>query len=114
MASYRERIERYLESHPGASISEARGHGKTPEHPTGYNAEKYQEYHERRSEAEAHTNWLKEQKFGQDLSYNADSAANSTSRIPIAQLEDALAYDDLDDYIEDVDYEVDDNFGYYH
>lgn len=29
--SYRDRIEKYLRDHPGATKAEARGHGKTPE-----------------------------------------------------------------------------------
>jgi hypothetical protein len=117
VASYAERIERYLTAHPGASLAEARGHGHTPERPgQGREQERFSDYYERRNAAEAHTNQLKADMFGQEPSYNADSAAQSTSRIPLADLEAAMAYDSLDDYADDMGGwdEIDDDFGYYH
>lgn len=117
MASYQERIERYLQSHPGASISEARGHGHTPEHPgAGRESERYADYYERRDVAEAHVNFLKENYYGHEAKYDADGAAESTHKIPLSDLEAAMPYNDLEDYIMDHGGwdEVDDGFGYYH
>jgi hypothetical protein len=117
VASYRERKERYLEKHPGASIAEARGHGKTPERPhLGKTQERFAEYHGRREAAERHVNELKEQKFSNEPNYNAESSAYSTSRIPLSELEKSAGYDTLDDYVDDAGGwdEVDDGYGYYH
>lgn len=113
MASYADRINRYLERHPGASIAEARGHGKTPERPhLGQDKPQFREYHERRSELERHWNELKELKHGHKARYNAESIASQTSKKSRKELIDAMDYDDLDDYIED--YPEDDDADHYH
>lgn len=67
--SYRKRLEkngitrRMYES--GASLSKARGHGKTPEHPEdaykGKNAEKYAEYRYRKAQRKIKTGIAKRQ-----------------------------------------------------
>lgn len=117
MASYRERIERYLESHPGATIAEARGHGHTPERPGGGRGqERFAEYYERRDELESKVNQLKADMFGNMPSWNADGAANSTGRIPTADLATAASYDSLAEYADDMGGwdEIDDDFGNYH
>lgn len=117
MASYRERIDRYLELHPGATIAEARGHGKTPEHPgQGKGQERFESYYERRSELESKVNQLKADMFGNSPSWNADGAAAATSRIPISELSTAAGYDSLADYADDMGGwdEIDDDFGHYH
>lgn len=117
MATYQERIDRYLEAHPGATIAEARGHGKTPEHPgEGRGQEKYEDYYERRSVYEAHVNQLKQDLYGNSPSWNQEGAEKSTSRIPTADLVEAYGYDSLAEYADDYGGwdEIDDDFGYYH
>jgi hypothetical protein len=115
VASYRERIERYLESHPGATIREARGHGTTPERPTaGIGKPEFQEYHERRKELENHVNSLKQEAYGSLPNYNAAGAEAATHSMSIGELAKSEPFDTLDDFIEYYDGEVDDGYGYYH
>lgn len=115
MANYRERIDRYLESHPGATIAEARGHGHTPERPgAGKGQERFAEYYERRTEAERHVNSLKQEAYGSLPNYNAAGAEETTHKMSIGDLEKSLPFDSLDDFYDYYDGEVDDGYGYYH
>lgn len=117
MATYRERIDRYLEAHPGASIAEARGHGKTPEHPgAGRGESRYQEYYAGRAEAEAKVNQMKADMYGNSPSWNPAGAEKATGRIPTSDLNTAAGYDSLADYADDMGGwdEIDDDFGHYH
>jgi len=117
VASYRERIDRYLESHPGATIAEARGHGKTPERPGGGRGqERFAQYYERRDAAEQKVNQLKADMFGNSPSWNPTGAAKATGRIPTSDLVYASGFDSLAAYADDQGGwdEIDDDFGNYH
>jgi|SRR5450755_3603484 hypothetical protein len=50
MSKYEQRIQRYLDSHPGATRSDARGHKNTPERPerADNNPNRYKDYTARR------------------------------------------------------------------
>lgn len=115
MSSYSERIERYMAAHPGATKAEARGHGSTPEAPgRGRSQERFESYYERRDRAEAHTNQLKQDLYGNSPSFNAEGSQASTERIPIADLELAMEYNSLPDFLDDWGDEVSEDFGHYH
>lgn len=116
MSSYQERINRYLERHPEATIAEARGHGRTPEHPGAQRGqERYAEYHERREAAEAHVNALKLDAYGNEPNFNQEGSEYSTSKMSMSELQMSAGYDTLDDMYEDFDEdEIPDGYGYYH
>ena len=115
MATYRERIDRYLEAHPGATIAEARGHGHTPERPGGgKDQERFADYYERRQELERHANSLKHEAYGSLPNYNAAGSEAATSKMSIASLEKSEPFDTLDDFEEYYDGDIDDGYGYYH
>ena len=107
-----------MAAHPGATKAEARGHGHTPEKPGGgKNQERFADYYERRNAAETHTLRLKQDAFGNLPSWNAEGAAASNLKIPIAQLEMAMPFDSLDafqDWAEENDIDLDEDFAYYH
>ena len=115
MATYRERIDRYLESHPGATVAEARGHGKTPEHPgQGQGQERFADYYERRNELERHVNSLKQEAYGSLPNYNSAGAEASTHSMSMATLAKSEAFDSIDDMEEYYGDDLDDAYGYYH
>ena len=110
-----ERIARYLESHPGATIREARGHGKTPEHPAqGKERPEFREYHERRAELEKHANQLKQEAYGSLPNFNKAGSEAITATMSIQKLEKSEPFDTLDDMVEYYEGDIDDEYGYYH
>lgn len=113
--SHSERIARYLESHPGATIREARGHGKTPEHPQqGKERPEFREYHERRAELERHVNSLKREAYGSLPNYNHASVEATSAGMSIGKLEQAEPFDNLDDMEEYYGDDLADEYDYYH
>jgi hypothetical protein len=115
VATYGDRIARYLESHPGATIREARGHGSTPERPgQGIGKPEFQEYHERRAELERHVNSLKQEAYGNLPNFNATGAQSATHSMSVSALAKSEAFDSLDDFEEYYEGDIDDGYGYYH
>jgi hypothetical protein len=116
MSTYQERINRYLERHPGATIAEARGHGKTPEHPGAQRGqERYAEYHERREAAESHVNALKQDAYGNLPNFNQEGSEFATSKMSISELQVSAPYDSIDEMYDALDEdEIPDGYGHYH
>jgi hypothetical protein len=116
VSSYQERIQRYIERHPGATIQEARGHGRTPERPEhGRTQERYAEYHERREALERHANELKEQAYGDRPNFFREGSEYSTHRMSLSELEKSQPYDSLDEMYDAMDEdEIPDGYGHYH
>jgi hypothetical protein len=115
MSSYQERIERYLERHPGATLAEARGHGTTPEHPgAGRGQERFAEYYQQRDALEAHVNSLKQDAYGNLPKFNAEGSAENTSRMSMSALQQAQGFDSIDEMEEYYEDDLDDGYGYYH
>lgn len=116
MSAYSDRIDRYMDAHPGASLAEARGHGSTPEHPSDDYARhdpRYEDYFERRDSYESHAYELKQDYYGNEEQWNAEGARESTGDLSMKWLEIADRYDDLETLYEDYP-EAEDEFGHYH
>jgi hypothetical protein len=87
-----QRVERYLASHPGATLAEARGHGKTPEHPgQGTDNERFREYYEKRQELEAQIQDKKRQEFSHSTKWREDRSARNLEKNP-GRLSDYRVY----------------------
>lgn len=117
--NYRARLERSgltksaYES--GASLSEARGHAKTPEHPhQGKSQERYREYHERRQALERQVLDMKRAQYGSSPRWSDSGAEKSVKRMDINTLDTIASYDDLYDYLDDYGDEADDEADKYH
>jgi hypothetical protein len=100
MTRHERRIQNYLAAHPGATRSEARGHGATPEHPRAAEKqpEKYGDYLERRRGLEQRLINLKFQQFGSSTKFRSDRSARNARENTKGQphslksLEKAIAY----------------------
>lgn len=76
-----QRVERYLARNPGASIAEARGHGKTPEHPgRGFNKPEFREYYDRRAELERRVNEQKNREYNSSPKWNQDRSERAVAK----------------------------------
>jgi len=91
-SGYSARVERYLAKHPGATIAEARGHGKTPEHPgRGREEERYREYYEKRKGLEAQAQNQKRADFSHSDKWREDRSEKAMKKWP-ARLSDLERY----------------------
>lgn len=72
---YRERLEKAgitrQDYESGESLSKARGHKDTPEHPRQYDPQQYPQYHAERQRLERDLDRRKQQLFGQSPRWNA-------------------------------------------
>lgn len=94
MATHSQRIERYLASHPGATIAEARGHGKTPERPgAGRGKEEFREYYEKREGLESEVLNKKREEFSGSTKWREDRSARNLRKFP-GRLSDYRIYID--------------------
>lgn len=93
MSAYTERIEQYLRKHPGASRTEARGHGGTPERPgrAENNQEKYRDYLDRRSGLERQIIAKKAQEFGPSDKFRNDRSARNVQEHPVTHRPHSLS-----------------------
>jgi hypothetical protein len=82
-SSHAQRIERYLQKHPGATLAEARGHGKTPERPgQGKGEERFREYYEKRETLEKQVLSQKQRDFSSSDKWRADRSARAVKKNP--------------------------------
>lgn len=87
-----ERVARYLAKHPGATIAEARGHGKTPERPgQGREEERFREYYEKRENLERQVEEKKRQDFEASDKWRSDRSERNLKNHP-ARIADMQLY----------------------
>jgi len=113
-----------MAAHPGATLTEARGHGKSPEHPSAAerHPEKYEDYLGRRRGLQLQLISLKQLSFGTSDKWRADRSQRNVLKDPatgqpptLAKLERAIGFLDgtySPDDEETYDFEErDDDFG---
>jgi len=89
-SSYRQRLDRggitrrAYES--GGSLSVARGHGRTPEHPERASEERYREYFSNRTQQIERLDSLKEYWYGGYANWNPEQAHRNTIKGTVRQI----------------------------